>query len=366
MDQIPAPPPTPGQPVPPGAPMPQGRPAPQVVRVAPRASSAPAVLGGFARAIGFVAGMFVLGIVFVTGMMLGALTIAAGSMADTPVLTETYRDGGRDRVAVLPVQGVIDGWAAERFRMFADQVVDDSSVKAVVLRVDSPGGGVTASDQIWYQVRRLRNAGLPVVASYGSVAASGGYYISCATDHIVAEPTCITGSIGVIAQTFIFKDLMDKVGVEPVTLLSTDSPEKDFGNPWRAWTDADRERYVEMLDSAYAIFHERVRDGRRHVITEVSRVNELADGSVYTATQALESGLVDSVGYLDDAIAMAENLAGMKADSATVIVLHEQISLFGGLLAQSQEGRPHALRDVETLRSWLTNLGAPRLMYLMR
>ncbi len=332
------------------------------MRAAPRRGP----FDGFARAIGFVAGLFVLGMVFAAGLVLGVLTMVAGSMAETPVLTEIYRDGDRNTVAVLPVEGVIDGFQSARFRMFADHVRSTPSIKAVVLRVDSPGGGIAPSDQIWYEVGRLRESGLPVVASYGGLAASGGYYISCASDHIVAEPTCITGSIGVIAQTFIFKDLMDKIGVQPVTLLASDSPEKDLGNPFRTWTDEDHDRYVEMLDAAYGLFNDRVREGRKHVIPDASRVNELADGSIYTASQALDGGLIDSVGYLDDAVAMAESLAGLAAGSSTVVVLHEQPTLLDSLLVSASDDIPSALSDGNRLRSLLNDLGTPRLMYLMR
>ncbi len=321
---------------------------------------------GVARAIGFVAGMLVLAIVFAVGMGIGAATMFAGSMAESPVIGELYRDGNRDTIAVIPVEGVIDSDQAGRVRMFVDEVLADDSVKAVVLRVDSPGGGIAASDRIWYEVRRLRDNGLPVVSSYGGVAASGGYYVSCATDYILAEPTCITGSIGVIAQSFIFKDLLDKVGVEPVTLISTASPSKDLGNPYRAWTEADRLKYVGLLDAAYDIFNQRVREGRSHAITDPARIDELADGSIYTAAQALSWGLIDGIGYLDDAVAQAETLAGVTPGTSSVIILRRAVSIFDDLLISSPRGIRSRLRDADSIRSLVNELAAPRLMYLMR
>ncbi len=322
--------------------------------------------GGVARAIGFAAGMLMLAIVFVVGMGIGAATVFAGSITESPVISEVYRDGNSDTIAVIPVEGVIDSFQAARVRMFVDEVLADDAVKAVVLRVDSPGGGIAASDRIWYEVRRLRDDGLPVVSSYGGVAASGGYYISCATDHILAEPTCITGSIGVIAQSFIFKDLLDKVGVEPVTLISTASPSKDMGNPFRAWTEADRVKYVGMLDAAYDIFNQRVREGRSHTITDSARIDELADGSIYTASQALSSGLIDSIGYLDDAVTEAEKRAGVTPGESSVIILRQTMSIFDNLLISSPAGIRSRLRDAESIRSLVNELAAPRLMYLMR
>ena len=323
-------------------------------------------VGGLARAIGFVAGLLILGVVFAVGLAIGGVTVLAGSMIEAPLVAEHYRDGDANTIAVIPVEGVIDSHMAELVRLCVDEVMADDSIVAVVLRVDSPGGGIAASDQIWYQVGRLRDEGMPEVSSYGALAASGGYYVSCATDHILAEPTCITGSIGVIAQTFILKDLLDKVGIQPVTLISSASPAKDLGNPFRAWTDEDHRRYSEMLDAAYVIFNQRVRDGRAHAIEDPARIDELADGSIYTAQQAYDSGLIDGIGYLDDAITQAEGLAGLSPGSASVIVLREAVALFDDLLVSSRAGLRSKLRDAESIRSLVNELAAPRLMYLMQ
>lgn len=322
--------------------------------------------GGVARAIGFAAGVLMLGIVFTAGFGIGAVTMFAGTFTESPVIGDLYRDGGSNTIAVIPVEGVIDVYQAGSVRMFVDEVLADDTVKAVVLRVDSPGGGVAPSDRIWYEVGRLRAHGLPVVSSYGGVAASGGYYVSCATDHIVAEPTCITGSIGVIAQSFIFKDLMDKVGVEPVTLISTASPAKDIGNPFREWTEADHASYVAMLNAAYDIFNQRVQDGRGHAISDPARIDELADGSIYTAAEALQSGLIDGIGYLDDAIIQAEMLAGVKPGSTTVLWLRQATSILDDLMVNSPAGLGSRLRNADGIRSLVNELAAPRLMYLMR
>ncbi len=321
-------------------------------------------VGGLARAIGFIAGLLILGLVFAVGLAIGAVTVLAGTMIEGPLIAEQYRDGDANTIAVIPVEGIIDSYMAELVRLCVDEVMADDSIRAVVLRVDSPGGSIAASDQVWYQVGRLRDEGLPVVSSYGGLAASGGYYISCATDHILAEPTCITGSIGVIAQTFILKDLLDKVGIQPITLISSASPAKDLGNPFRAWTDEDHRRYAELLDAAYVIFNQRVKDGRGHAITDPSRIDELADGSIYTAREAHESGLIDGIGYLDDAIAEAERRAGLSPGSASVIVLREAVSLFDNLLVNT--GIRSTLRDAESIRSLVNELAAPRLMYLMQ
>ena len=129
----------------------------------------------------------------------------------------------------------------------------------------------------------------------------------------MAEETSITGSIGVIAQVLTFEGLMDKVGVKPVTLVATGSPEKNVANDmFRTWDDADKAKIRLMLDSAYATFNQRVKAGRGKVITDPTKIDALANGSIYTAKQAKDSGLIDGIGYLDNAIAQAETLGGTR------------------------------------------------------
>ncbi|MHC4947664.1 MAG: signal peptide peptidase SppA [Planctomycetota bacterium] len=352
MDQSPRP----GQPGPmPGVVHVQAPPA--VVHVAARP-------GGFGRAVALVLGLFLFGLVFLVGVTLGVVVMVSGGSLERVVLRQTYRDGGRTALAIIPVRGTIDERRARFVRAAADHVLGDSSIRGVVLRVDSPGGGVAASDRIWREVARLKEEGLPVVASFGGVAASGGYYVACGTDDIVAEETCITGSIGVIAQLFTMEQLMEKVCVQPVTLVATDSPRKDVANDiFRSWNDDDRATVRRMLDAAHDTFRRRVRDGRGTVITEPARIDALADGSVYTAAEALDAGLIDAVGYLDDAIARLEKQAGLRTGSSRVFRLVEPPTLFGnGLLARR---RPAEGVDAETVRSMLTDLAAPRVMYLM-
>jgi protease-4 len=320
--------------------------------------------GGFSRAVGFVIGLLLFGTIFLIGVATGVGSMLASPTVESILLEQEYRDGRGGEIAIIPVRGIIDDAQAAFVQTAADKILKERSARAVVLRVDSPGGGVTPSDQIWRQIRRLKEARLPVVASFGALAASGGYYISCDADHIVAEETSITGSIGVIAQTFVVSDLLGKVGVEPQTLLASGSPNKDVGNPFRQWTEADRARIVIHLDAAYEIFVDRVREGRAAHLNDSQRVRTVADGSIFTAGSALERGLVDSVGYLDDAIAEAERRARIAQGQARVVVLRQPPSLFGpGMLLRSPA--PPAGLDGEALRRLLHDLGAVRVMYLM-
>jgi protease-4 len=321
--------------------------------------------GGLGRALMFILGLMMFGIVFAIGIAVGMGIMFAGANYEDTIVEQHYRDGNRGTIAILPISGTIDQHKSEFVRAAVKHILDDRKIQAVVLRVDSPGGAVTPSDEIWNEINRLKNASLPVIASYGSLAASGGYYVSCGSDYIVAEETCITGSIGVIAQILTLQGLMDKIGVQPVTLVAHGSPQKNVANDvFRNWTDADKQKILTVLDSAYQTFATRVRDGRKNAITDPSKIDSLANGSIYTAKQALDSGLIDAVGYLDDAIAKAEKSAGLGAGSATVVMLKQPPSLFNDGLFSKTRAATGGL-DADELRGLVNELAAPRIMYLM-
>jgi protease-4 len=177
-------------------------------------------------------------------------------------------------------------------------------VKAVVVRVNSPGGSPVPSDEIY---RALLAFEKPVVISMGDVAAPGGYYIACAGDHIIAHPDTLTGSIGVTSQFLTIEGLLEKVGVEAVVL--TTGPRKDIGSPFREMTEEEKKVWQEILDQAYEDFVGVVVEARE---LPEETVRELADGSVYTGRQAVELGLADAVGTRDDAISKAADLGGIE------------------------------------------------------
>lgn len=343
-----------------GAPPPPP-PPPQVVHVVSKP-------GGFWRAVTIVIGLLLFIGMFFIGLAVGVagMIAAAESHAGDAVIQTVYRDGDSSALAIIPIEGPIDGRQAEFVHAAVKSVLEEKRVRGVVLRVDSPGGGVSESDQIWHEVERLKRAGLPVIASYGGVAASGGYYVSCGADQIIAEETCITGSIGVIANVLTFEGLLQKVGVTPVTLVAENSPQKSVANDiYRSWNETDKAKLRLMLDSAYATFNQRVRDGRKRAIPDASKVNSLADGSIYTSRQAKENGLIDSIGYLDDAIALAETASGLIPGRSTIYTIRQPPSLFGdGLFAKE---RQESVRlDGPGVRRMMDELGTPRVMYLMK
>jgi len=219
---------------------------------------------------------------------------------------------GEDRVAVIRVEGVI---------LDAQQTVGDlkkfaesPSVKAIVLRIDSPGGGVVPSQEIHDAVKRVRSKNnKTVVASMGTVAASGGYYIAAATDRIIANPGTLTGSIGVIMELANLEGLLKKIGVESVVVKS--GQHKDIGSPFRKMNEGDRHILQAVMDDVHSQFIEAVAEGRS---LEVGDVRLLADGRIFTGRQAKDAKLVDELGDLEDAIKLAAEMGGIEGEPRVV------------------------------------------------
>lgn len=281
-----------------------------------------------------------------------------------PVVEQTYQAGETDkRIVILPIQGIINDESAVFVRQ-AMQALNENPPAALVLRVNSGGGTVGASDRIWHQLDTFKanHPDVKIVASFGSYAASGGYYVSALADHIYAETTCITGSIGVMGQLFTVGGLLEKVGVEPITMVATQSPNKDAANDiTRTWTDQDREVIQVLLDSAYERFLQVVVQGRSSVLSE-EEVRLIADGRVLTAQQALEAKLVDDVGYLDDAITKASKLANLPPDKVHVTMLAMKPTFMQAVLGADTK---LPTMNAEQVRSAMTELGVPRLSYTM-
>jgi len=217
---------------------------------------------------------------------------------------------GKDKVALIELKGVIIN--SEDIVKQIKKYVKSSAVKAIVVYVDSPGGGVSASEEIYQELKKAREK-KPVVISMGSVAASGGYYVSLGASKIVANPGTITGSIGVIAQFPNLKKLLDKVGVEFEIIKS--GKFKDSGNPYRGLTDEEKRYFQSVINDVYEQFVNHVVEERKMKRDDVLKI---ADGRVFTGKQAFEMGLVDTLGTLEDAIKIAGNLAGIKGEPKVV------------------------------------------------
>jgi protease-4 len=213
---------------------------------------------------------------------------------------------GKDGVAIVRVEGPImdSSQTIEELEAFAENPL----VKAIVLRIDSPGGGVAPSQEIYNAVKRVRKEhNKTVVASMGTVAASGGYYIAVATDRILANPGTLTGSIGVIMQMANFQELLEKIGVKSVVVKT--GKFKDLGSPFRPMVEEERQLLESVMNDTLSQFIEAVADGRSMDATEVE---QLADGRVFTGRQAKSVLLIDEIGDLHDAIKLAGELGGIE------------------------------------------------------
>jgi protease-4 len=228
------------------------------------------------------------------------------------ILLPDFDFSGEDRIALIRIEGVI--LDAQETLGELKKFSENPTVKAIVLRIDSPGGGVVPSQEIYDAVRRVRTkSNKAVIASMGSVAASGGYYIAAATDRIVANPGTLTGSIGVIMEMANVEGLLQKIGVEGVVVKS--GKYKDVGSPLRKMSDEERGLLQAVMDDVHKQFIEAVAEGRS---LEVPEVQALADGRIFTGRQAKAAKLVDELGNLDDAIQLAADVVGIEGEPKVI------------------------------------------------
>ncbi|HEX7010758.1 MAG TPA: signal peptide peptidase SppA [Phycisphaeraceae bacterium] len=322
----------------------------------PPPRSSPGLLGRVARSL--------VSTLLLTSLALNAyLGFLVYSMTSGPSEAVYLKGDKHYRIVILPVDGLISDGTYQFIREALLALREDLP-EAVILRVDSGGGYVTPSDQIWHELQAFKEeTGIPLIASFGSTAASGGYYVASPADLIVAEPTTITGSIGVIAEAFTIDGLLGKVGVTPEVIASTESTKKDMLSPMRPWTEQDRQKLRELLDQAYARFVEVVYQGRASKLSR-EQVHELATGEVFTAEAAQDLGLVDQIGYLDQAIEAASSEAGIPAGVEPLVTVMRQPHGLGLLgLVRSPAPQPASWLDGRQVRQWALELSQTRLAY---
>lgn len=240
-----------------------------------------------------------------------------------------------DRVALVELVGPIN--SSEGIVRQLKKYKENDSVPAIVLRINSPGGGVAASQEIYQEVLRARDAGKTVVASLSSVAASGGYYVACAADTIMANPGTLTGSIGVILEFPNTEELFQKIGIRFEVVKSGEF--KDIGSPVREMTDRERELLQEMIDDTYDQFVGVVAADRE---LDREEVLQYADGRVFTGRQGVGYGFIDVLGDYEDAIALAAEMAGIRGKPKTIREWRRRATIwdvlldtFGGAVSRS-------------------------------
>jgi len=255
----------------------------------------------------------------------------------------SFRD--KDKIGVVTIEGILRN-SGDTIRQL-DKYEKDHNIKAVVLRINSPGGAVVPSQEIYDKVLRLKKT-KKVVVSMGSVAASGGYYIACAADRIVANPGTITGSIGVIAQFSQVEDLLEKIGLKTTVVKA--GRYKDVGSPVREMTTADKNLVQDVIDDIHNQFIEAVSSNRN-----LSRENmeNIASARIFTGRQALKAGLVDDLGNMEYAVDIATDLAGIEGKPEVIYPEKKRKSLLRYIASESISAISEEFRGIGTGISYL-------------
>jgi protease-4 len=328
----------------------------------------------FARGIFTTLAMSIFGLSIALNVyLLFATALMSGSKhVKQEVLTE---GAPTEEIAVIPVSGIIRGETSKEFDRILTLAEKDSNVKALIIDVDTPGGEVGASDEIYQRILKFKaekaKKGLtaPVIATMGALATSGGYYVSCAADYIVAQPTTLTGNIGVIMPRYNVSKLCEKWGIEETTIASTGATFKNAGSMFQPEKPEDRAYIQNLIDQTFTQFKTVVSTGRGTNLK--GTIDSIANGKVYTAGDAAKLGLIDKIGYMSDAISQAAKLAGLTKQH---VVRYEQPpSLFdvlgakSNLPAQGASGNVtingvNVTLDPRLLQEFTT----PRMMYLWR
>jgi len=258
--------------------------------------------------------------IFLVGALAGVFFLLSLFLAS--ILGLNGKIAKSDKIAIINIESII-AQSSNTVRQIK-KYADDKSIKAIVLRIDSPGGGVAPSQEIYSEILKVRkNSNKIVVTSMGNLAASGGYYIACASDKIVANPGTLTGSIGVIMTFTNIEELMKKIGLKTEIIKSGEF--KDIGSPMREFTEKEKKLLQGVIDDVYDQFVNAVSVGRS---IAVQKVKELSDGRIFTGRQAFEIGLVDKLGSLEEAIKLAAELVGIEGKPKIVSEKKESNLLF--------------------------------------
>lgn len=270
-------------------------------------------------------------IVLATAVALGALffgiVFLVSLVSGNRRTSTTLQVVGADRIALVKLEGVLV--SSEHVVEELNDYAEDSSIKAIVIRIDSPGGGVVASQEIYNAIKSARHEGKKVVASMGTVAASGGYYVAAAADRIVANPGTLTGSIGVKMEFASIEKLLEKIGVKGMVVKAGEY--KDVGSPFRDMTEPEKKILQDVIDDVHSQFIKAVAEGRN---LQEADVRSIADGRIFTGRQALDLKLVDQLGDLTDSIKVAGELVGIKG-KPRVIEKRKTIPFFDYLKEES-------------------------------
>jgi protease-4 len=269
-----------------------------------------------------------LSLVFI-GLVFVGIALFAFSAAIRFTGGEYTYGGSGDKIAIVEINDVI--MSSERTVEQIKKYRQDKSIKAIIIRMNTPGGGVAASQEIYEEVKKTRDSGKIIVVSMGSLAASGGYYISMGANLIVANPGTLTGSIGVIAQFMNIKDLAEKLGINETTIKSGEL--KDAGSPFREMNEKDKEYFQDVVDNSFGQFLDVVAKERK---MDKEKLMQYANGRVFTGLQAKQYGLIDSLGTFEDAVRITSQMAGIEGEPR-LIREKKRISFFETIIGGTVE-----------------------------
>ena len=320
--------------------------------------------GGFVRAVFTTLALVVFSFSLILNVYLLLVSgVASLGSGDAGTVSNVITPGDTSqKIAVIPIDDVIDTPLRDRFERAIKQIENDRSVKAVVLEIDTPGGTVTASDEIYNRILKFKaQRNIPVISTMGGLATSGGYYVACATDEIFVQPTTLTGNIGVVMQRFNYSGAMEKVGVADASITPEGATFKNVGSPFRPETPEGTAYLRGFAEDFYRQFKAIVEKGRAGKLKD--KIDSIADGRVFTASAALKLGLADAQGYPTDAYARAATLAGLS--NPTVVRYKHQPSLFEALSVKWTGGGASGV-NVSVDPRVLHQLTTPRAMYIWR
>jgi protease-4 len=322
-------------------------------------------------ALGIAAVIFFVSVLTNTISSLSSEESAMSDLFEDTLFEEDIIEEGdvNSQIVVMDVEGVIQdtgeedsyfATAAYNHRSFMERlnaIKDNDQVKGIILRVNSPGGGVVESAEIHNKLMQIKKeTKKPIYVSMGAQAASGGYYISTPADKIFANPETMTGSLGVIMQSYNFEGLAEKYGIDMVTIKS--GKFKDLMNPFREVTEDEKEILQSMVTSSYDQFVKVIAEGRSMSEDEVRKI---ADGRIYDGRQALEINLIDDLGYLEDVIADMKKSENLKGAQVVRLVGSDSLSSLFSMKMQQWVG---ANDEVSTIKGLMTENQSPRMMYL--
>jgi protease-4 len=316
-------------------------------------------------------GFFIVGLI-----VIGQWVVLADYFDTSGGVEEKYVSGektAQDKIAIITISGVImesEGFVKHQI----DKVRDDKHVKAVVVRVDSPGGTVSGSDYMYHHLKKLRDEKqIPLVVSMGGIAASGGYYVSMAVgdkpDTIFAEPTCSTGSIGVMIPHYDISGLLAKFDIKDDSLAT--HPRKLMLSMTKEMTSEERELIQSHIEDMFERFKTVVKEGRPQFAANPDALDKLATGEIFTAPKALENTLIDKIGFLEDAIDRALALASLDKDKTKIVKFKRPVSLTD-TFSLSQAPGSHSNLNLATLldfsapRAWFICTNLPALINTRR